>query len=122
MFNTRTPIVLLQQYKAIFLCLFILLIALGIQGCGKGGALKRVSDSGTILAFGDSLTADYGVSVENSYPSVLARLSKRNVVNAGISGEVTEEGLARLAKVLDKTSPELMICSKAVTIFCETNL
>ena len=106
---TRTYSPLLQRCRAIFLLLFVILFTLGLQGCDKRGALSPVSNSGTILAFGDSLTAGYGVNIENSYPSVLARLSKRRVVNAGISGEVTEEGLARLAKVLDDSSPELMI-------------
>ena len=45
----------------------------------------------------------------NSYPSVLAGLSGFEVVNAGISGETTGEGLKRLPQVLDEYSPSLLI-------------
>lgn len=85
------------------------LIALLLQACGEGKLLNRVSESGTILAFGDSLTSGVGVNSESSYPSVLNQISGRKVVNAGISGEVTKQGLARLAKVIDETNPELLI-------------
>ena len=55
----------------------------------------------TILAFGDSLTAGYGVTVGESFPvrleSVLkARGHDVRVINAGISGDTTAGGLARL--------------------------
>lgn len=85
------------------------LLALLIQGCSDSKQLTRVSTEATILAFGDSLTAGVGVDKKHSYPTILSRLSGRKVVNAGISGEVTEEGLARLADVIDETNPALMI-------------
>ena len=87
----------------------LLLMALLLQGCGDKKLLSRVSESGVILAFGDSLTSGVGVNPENSYPSVLAKLTSRKVVNAGVSGELTKQGLARLAKVIDETNPELLI-------------
>ncbi len=63
----------------------------------------------SILAFGDSLTSGYGVDQADSYPSVLQSLSNRQVINAGISGETTNEGLRRLPEVLDTTSPGLLL-------------
>lgn len=55
----------------------------------------------TIVAFGDSLTAGYGLSESDSFPVKLeAALKSRGlavtVVNAGVSGDTAEEGLARL--------------------------
>jgi len=97
----------LSEFKSFWV--LIALMCVLIQGCGNSGSLSPVSSSGTILAFGDSLTSGVGVNPEQSYPSVLARLSNRKVINAGISGELTSEGLARLSDVLDETSPELMI-------------
>lgn len=91
-------------YGVLLLLLFLLL-----QACGERKLLSRVSESATILAFGDSLTSGVGVSSAHSYPHVLSRLSGRKVINAGISGEVTKQGLARLAYVIAKTNPELMI-------------
>jgi acyl-CoA thioesterase-1 len=54
-----------------------------------------------ILAFGDSLTAGYGLAPEEAYPALLQqRLDERGyryrVVNAGVSGETTAGGLRRL--------------------------
>jgi acyl-CoA thioesterase-1 len=54
-----------------------------------------------ILAFGDSLTAGYGLAPEEAYPALLQRrLDEKGyryrVVNAGISGETTAGGLRRL--------------------------
>jgi lysophospholipase L1-like esterase len=95
-----------QVFKHIVV-LFIL--ALLVQGCGERQRLGRISTEATILAFGDSLTLGVGTDIRHSYPSVLSRLSGRKVVNAGISGELTEQGLARLDYVINKTRPDLMI-------------
>lgn len=62
-----------------------------------------------ILAFGDSLTEGVGVSEQESYPAVLSTLSGVRVINAGISGETTAAGLARLPAILERTRPDLMI-------------
>ena len=58
-----------------------------------------------IVCFGDSLTAGYGVDRESSYPSVMQRDLDAGgfhyrVVNMGVSGETTKDGLARVARVL----------------------
>ncbi len=58
-----------------------------------------------IAAFGDSLTAGYGVDVDASYPADLQRDLdaagyRYRVVNLGISGETTKDGLARIDQVL----------------------
>ena len=57
-----------------------------------------------IAAFGDSLTAGYGVETGNSYPDFLQKSIDRSgyryhVVNVGISGDTTSGGLARAASV-----------------------
>jgi acyl-CoA thioesterase-1 len=54
-----------------------------------------------LMAFGDSLTAGYGVAPEAAFPVKLAAHLKArgidvDVVNAGVSGDTTADGLARL--------------------------
>jgi acyl-CoA thioesterase-1 len=58
-----------------------------------------------IVAFGDSLTAGYGADVGNSYPDFLEQdLNSKGfhyrVVNAGISGNTTKDGVERIGDVL----------------------
>ena len=61
-------------------------------------------DRPVIVAFGDSLTAGYGTDAGNSYPDYLERdLNAKgfhyHVVNAGISGNTTKDGIERLDEV-----------------------
>jgi len=86
----------------------ILIFALITTGCSDQ-TMTPIPSNGVILAFGDSLTYGVGVDEEDSYPSELARLTKRSVINAGVSGEVTEEGLARLPAELSSTRPHTLI-------------
>ena len=89
---------------------FWLLLALLLGGCGQDSAtLLPLSDDAVILAFGDSLTRGNGASTDSSYPAVLERLSGRRVINAGVPGERTPAGLARLAAALDQHHPELLL-------------
>jgi acyl-CoA thioesterase-1 len=66
-----------------------------------------------ILAFGDSLTAGFGVDAHDSYPARLQRLLAEKgysykVVNAGVSGDTTAGGAARINWVLQH-EPEIVI-------------
>ena len=58
-----------------------------------------------IVALGDSLTSGHGMRREDAYPAILQRyLDTRglpfSVVNAGVSGDTTADGLARLDRAL----------------------
>src|SRR6185437_3710403 len=55
----------------------------------------------TLVAFGDSLTAGYGVKASEAFPAQLqmalqAKGYKVTIVNAGVSGDTTADGLGRL--------------------------
>ena|SRR5437867_2206154 len=66
-----------------------------------------------IVALGDSLTAGLGVDVQDNYPSKLQKklLEGRyryRVINAGVSGDTTAQGLNRLGSVRE-LRPEVVI-------------
>lgn len=66
-----------------------------------------------IVAFGDSLTAGFGLKTKEAFPPVLARRLRADgynvvVVNAGVSGDTTQMGIARLESVL-ANGPKLVI-------------
>ncbi len=68
----------------------------------------------TVLVFGDSLSAGYGIDVDQSWTALLqARLEaqgyEHRVVNASISGETTEGGAARIDDALARFEPELVV-------------
>lgn len=69
-----------------------------------------------VLAFGDSLTAGYGLASDQSFAAQLERALRRSrpgarVINAGVSGDTTASALARLPRVLSGLSlrPNLAI-------------
>lgn len=85
-----------------------LLLALLLAGCEQP-RLTPIPPDGTLLAFGDSLTVGVGTDPADSYPAVLARLSGRTVINAGVSGEVTEDGRARFAALIEHEKPDIVL-------------
>jgi acyl-CoA thioesterase-1 len=69
---------------------------------------------GTILIYGDSLSAAYGLSQDAGWPALLqARLKQKamdyTVLNASISGETTSGGAARIAQTLKAHQPAVIV-------------
>jgi acyl-CoA thioesterase I len=88
-----------------FACIAVILAC----GCSERRSASALPAASTVLALGDSLTYGTGASTDSSYPSVLARLSDWNVVNAGVPGETAAEGCERLSSLIGEHRPRLVL-------------
>lgn len=67
----------------------------------------------TIIFFGDSITAGYGLSMEEAYPNLIQKKIDSlglsyEVINAGLSGEASAGGLDRIDWIL-KGKPDIFV-------------
>ena len=93
-----------MRLKIVFL--FILFSAAPFRAFAQAGPV--------IIVLGDSLSAAYGMEINQSWPSLLQeRLTdngyKYRVFNSSITGDTTQGGLARLPRLLDKHQPGIVI-------------
>ncbi len=63
----------------------------------------------TIVCFGDSLTYGTGAGPGESYPSRLAKLLGREVINAGVPGDTTADALKRLENDVLALNPRIVL-------------
>ena len=73
-----------------------------------------IGQTDNIIIYGDSLSAGYGIEINQSWPALLQDKLKANkyshqVINSSISGETTEGGVARIERILDRYAPEIMV-------------
>lgn len=73
-----------------------------------------VVQAATLLVFGDSLSAGYGIDKQAAWPLLLADKLKAagyrlEVANASISGETTAGGRSRIAATLQQHKPSIVI-------------
>lgn len=85
----------------------LILVILVVAWCPAAAAA-------TILVFGDSLSAAYGIGAREGWTTLLEkRLRQDNldytVANASISGETSSGGAARIADAVKRTRPAIVI-------------
>jgi acyl-CoA thioesterase-1 len=110
--------------KKLFLVIFIAFFAAcGVSTVEKQNAPaankplvtpKITTDKPKVVAFGDSLTAGFGLAEKESYPYLLQQKLNADgynyeVLNAGVSGETSLGGLERIDWVLEQENVEILI-------------
>lgn len=126
--------ILIEDFKAVMTfikqaaaILILLSTAIIFSACGVSTAEQQsnrkaekqppihiVTDKPKIVAFGDSLTAGFGLAEKESYPYLLQeRLNKEGynyeVINAGVSGDTSLGGLERIDWVLEMENVEILV-------------
>jgi len=105
LFAARTALLLVElSNMRKFLSLLLFVVA----------AASYAANPPTVVIFGDSLSAGYGIDVDRSWTALLqSRLNaqgyEHRVINASISGETTEGGKTRINAALKNFSPDLVI-------------
>jgi len=95
---------------AAFTGFFVILGFVVLNGCAKR-EIKNINSKGkNIICFGDSITFGYGVASGEDYPAGLGKiLSNAVVINAGVDGDTSVEGLNRINADVLKKNPRLVL-------------
>jgi acyl-CoA thioesterase I len=106
----------MSRVMGILLALLVALAAPAVYAADSGGpgASTAAAQARVILVYGDSISAGYGIRVEQGWVSLLGqRITHEGyefrVVNASVSGETSTGGLARLPRTLDTLRPAIVI-------------
>ncbi len=93
------------KYLIAVLIIFILLISFKKESA----EVSKLKNRDTILAFGDSITYGFGADNSQSYPYLLSQSTNHKVINAGINGDTSQDGLRRLPALLKDDSIKLIL-------------
>jgi len=77
-------------------------------------ACSLYSHAATLLILGDSLSAGYMMSAEESWPHLLQQQWNEenqniSIINSSISGSTTQDGLARLPPLIERYKPDYVL-------------
>ena len=92
-----------------YLLIVLAFVALIIFFKKESSEVIKLNPTDKILAFGDSITYGYGESENESYPYLLSQITNTQVINAGINGDTSREGLQRLPALLEDGSIKLIL-------------
>lgn len=88
--------------------LAVIVFTILLSACGSE-KLPAVTAGSKVLILGDSLSYGTGAGEHQDFPTLLAQNTGWDIVNAGVPGDTSEQGLARLPALLKEHQPELLM-------------
>lgn len=89
--------------------LVYLLFILILTSCSQGEKYPPIPKGSAVVVLGDSLSYGTGANEGEDYPTLLAKSTGWNIINAGIPGDTSAGGLERLPELLQEHQPKLLI-------------
>ncbi len=93
--------------KYILIAIVLILILFSLSQ--KETNIQPLNPQDSILAFGDSLTYGYNAEPSEGYPTVLSHLTGYKIINEGVLGDTSVDGVKRLAPLLEDSNIKLII-------------
>lgn len=87
------------------------LLSIALAACSRGGNLdvSAIPKGAKVLILGDSLSYGTGAAKGEAYPTLLAQRTGWDIINAGVPGDTSAQGLARLPSLLEANQPALLM-------------
>ena len=100
--------------RILYLFISVVLLLTGLTSHAATSDQKPLSGQKTLLVYGDSLSAAYGLEIDQGWVSLLQKklndgLPQWQVTNLSISGETSAGGWSRLPAALDRYKPDLVL-------------
>lgn len=95
------------MYKYLIILLIAILLLISFNK--EKSYVSKLKKTDKILAFGDSISYGFGVEHHQSYPYLLSQSTNLNVINAGVNGDTSADGLQRLPALLQDSSIKLIL-------------
>jgi acyl-CoA thioesterase-1 len=96
-----------------FLIILSILVSIPLANPGVAALPATTAGSTTVMVFGDSLSAGYGLPQDTGWVSLLKRRlqaqSQARLVNASMSGETASGGRTRIEQALKTHRPDIVI-------------
>ena len=89
--------------------LAICFITCCLAACNSKEKLPAIPAGSTVLILGDSLSFGTGAGKGQDYPTLLAVNTGWNIINAGVPGDTSAQGLARLPDLLEVHQPTVLM-------------
>jgi acyl-CoA thioesterase I len=104
----------MSRFMGILLALWVAVAAPTALAASSAATQTAGNHEPVVLVFGDSVSAGYGIRVEQGWVNLLSQKITQlgygfKVINASVSGETTAGGLGRLPHTLELQHPGILI-------------